>query len=194
MGWLADYRCDVERIRAQSHGRSSLALILSQQSLWALLEYRVASGIYRSRLPKAVKKPLFIVCGLWRRVVEITTSMRLPKEAIIGPGLVIAGGGVILNRDAVLGSNCTIAQGVTIGESWGEGRVGVPVLGSGVWVGPNSVVAGKIAVGDGAMISALSLVLHDVPAGGFARGVPATIRVRRPDSEDSPLADARGED
>ena len=184
MGWLADYRCDVERVRAQSKGRSSLALILSQQSLWALLEYRVASGIYRSRLPRVVKKPLFLVCGIWRRVVEITTCIRLPKEAVIGPGLVIAGGGVIFNRDAVLGSNCIIAQGVTIGESWGEGRVGVPVIGSGVWVGPNSVVAGKISIGDGARISALSLVLHDVPAGGFARGVPATVKVRNADSAD----------
>ena len=127
---------------------------------------------------------MFIVCAIWRRVVEIATSIRLPKEAIIGPGLFFAGGGVIFNRDVVLGSNCIIAQGVTIGESWGEGRVGVPVVGSGVWVGPNSVVAGKISIGDGARISALSLVLHDVPAGAFARGVPATIKVRTADPEE----------
>jgi serine O-acetyltransferase len=160
---------------------------LTTQSLWASLQYRVASGIYRSRLPRVVKKPLLIVCGIWHKVVEIITGVRLPKEAVIGPGLVVAGGGVILNRDVVLGSNCTIAQGVTIGESWGEGRQGVPVIGSGVWVGPNAVVAGRISVGDGAVISALSLVLHDVPEGALARGVPATIKVRNADSAENPL-------
>jgi serine O-acetyltransferase len=177
MGWLSDYRCDIARVQAQSYGRGALALVLTQQCLWAMLQYRVAAGIYHSRLPRILKKPLLVFCALWHKMVEIVTGMRLPKEAIIGPGLLIAGGGVIFNRDAVLGSKCTIAQGVTIGESWGEGRVGVPVLGSDVWVGPNSIVAGKITIGDGARISALSLVLHDMPAGAFARGVPATIKV-----------------
>lgn len=176
MGWLADYRCDVGHYCAIS-GRSSWHETVTQQGLWALFQYRVGSGVYHSRLPKPLKQPLLIGCSLWRKGVEIATGICLPREAVIGPGLYIGHfGGVVLHPHVALGANCNISQGVTIGVSGRGDSRGVPVIGERVYVAPHAVIAGKVIVGDGASISANSLVLCDVPAGALAQGVPAVVK------------------
>ena len=188
MRWLADYRRDLERYR-EIAGRGALRQLLSQPVLWALLQYRIASGIYRSSLPRAVKQPLLVGCGIWRKTAELLLGIVLPREAVIGPGLYIGHfGGIFLHPHVVLGPNCSISQGVTIGVS-GEGESrGVPVIGSDVYIGPHAVVAGRIAIGNGARISANSLVLSDIPAGGLARGVPAVVRVHNASTEGSAVS------
>ena len=74
---------------------------LTQQGLWALLQYRLAAAVYRSSLPPAARGPLLALLYLWRKVVEVTTGISLPHTAVIGPGLYIAHfGPVILNKRA----------------------------------------------------------------------------------------------
>ena len=48
-----------------------------------------------------------------------------------------------------------------------------------MWVGPGAVVAGDITVGDDAAVSAISLVVRDVPPRGVVVGVPARLVSRR---------------
>ena len=55
MSWLSDYLQDVRRYTAYSDGRA-LTQILTQQGLWALLQYRLTAAVYRSALPLAVKR------------------------------------------------------------------------------------------------------------------------------------------
>ena len=50
---------------------------------------------------------------------------------------------------------------------------GVPKIGNRVYLGANAVVAGKITIGDSAVIGACSLVTQDVEAGITVLGVPA---------------------
>ena len=182
MSWLQDYRCDVDHYRRFNPATPALRLVAGQQGLWALLQYRIARAAYGAALPSAVKKPLLAGMSVWRKAIEVSTGISIPKEAEIGPGLSINHmGNVGINDKARIGRDCTLGQGVTIGLSWGKGRYGVPVIGDNVWIGANAVVAGKITIGDGAAISANSLVLRDVPAHAFARGVPAEIKLPRED-------------
>ncbi|WP_338107942.1 hypothetical protein [Actinomyces naeslundii] len=51
----------------------------------------------------------------------------------------------------------------------------VPVLGRGVAVGCGATILGPINIGDGAMIGAGAVVIHDVPAGATVAGVPARV-------------------
>lgn len=175
MSWLSDYRADVARYKhydKHSGARESL----SQQGLWALLQYRLASAVYTSSLPPAARGPLLALLYLWRKLVEVTTSISLPHTAVIGPGLYIAHfGPVILNKRVVIGAVCDLHQGVSIGVSDRAGRSGAPVIGDHVWIGPHATVAGPLTVGDNVMISANSLVTRDVPSGSVVRGVPAVV-------------------
>jgi serine O-acetyltransferase len=190
MGWLRDYRRDVEHYQ-KYQGHSWFREIATQQGLWALLQYRIASSVYRSSLPPRIKQPVLVPLYLWRKAVEVTTGISLPHTATIGAGLYLNHfGNIILNNDARVGEDCDISQGVTVGVSGRGDRRGTPKIGDRVYVGPNAVIAGKISVGDNAMVSANSLVLSDVPRRAVVRGVPAVV-VRVDDKQiDDEEADA----
>lgn len=77
--------------------------------------------------------------------------------------------GVVISSMAVLGSNCKIYQGVTLGS----GRGGYPVIGNNVTIYTNSTICGGVHIGDNAVIGANSFVNTDVPANTVYAGVPA---------------------
>lgn len=93
-----------------------------------------------------------------------------------GRGLYIGHfGSIIIGAGATLGDNCNINQGVTIGiENRGE-RKGFPTIGDNVWIGANSVVVGKINIGDNVLIAPLTFVNFDVPSNSIVVGNPAKI-------------------
>lgn len=78
--------------------------------------------------------------------------------------------GVVIHRDVVIGDDCMVMQQVTLGQL---AAGGVPVIGSRVYFGSGAKVLGPVQIGDGARIGANAVVLHDVPAGATAVGVPA---------------------
>jgi serine O-acetyltransferase len=174
-GSLEKYRRDIGRYKAY-RDRGVLTQLLTQQGLWALLQYRIASAIYRSSLPTIVRRPLLLLASAWQKLIEILTGISLPYTASIGPGFYVGHfGNIIVNGEAIIGSNCNISQGVTIGVSGRGERRGVPTIGDRVYIGANAVVAGNILVGDDVVIGANSLVISDVPAASTAVGVPAII-------------------
>lgn len=77
--------------------------------------------------------------------------------------------GVVISREAKIGNGCKIYQNVTIGAGHG----GYPTIGDNVTIYANSVVAGGVKIGDGAVIGACSYVNCDVPDGATFGGVPA---------------------
>ncbi len=183
MTWLAAYRADVRRYTAYGES-SALRQILTQQGLWALLQFRLASGIYRAAIPSILKRPLLLAMVFWQKLIEIATGICLPYTAQIGAGLYIGHfGHIILNGGVVMGSDCNLSQGVTIGVSGRGDRRGVPAIGDRVYFGANATVAGKILVGNDVVIGANSLVTADVPDGCTVIGVPAEI-VSRKGSQD----------
>lgn len=157
MTWLGDFRRDCAAYEGSP---------FRHQGLWALFQYRVAHAVYE-RNPHSRWLPLLYA---WRKATEIATGMSLPHAARLGPGLVLGHlGPIVVSKEATVGSDCHLMQGVTLGGRTG-GEKGSPILGNGVFVGVNSVVYGRIKVGDGASIGALSYVDRDVPANGVVHG------------------------
>ena len=103
-------------------------------------------------------------------------GIRIPQETAIGPGLYIGHWGIIfINRAAILGNNCTISQGITLGELNHGEKKGAPVIGDNVYIGPGATIIGNVKIGDNALIGANSLVVTDVPDDGVMIGVPAKL-------------------
>ncbi|MDB6027433.1 MAG: serine acetyltransferase-like protein [Verrucomicrobiales bacterium] len=175
MSWLSDFREDVKRY-ASLNGGSGWKQILTEQGLWASLQYRCDAAIYRSTLPPLIKRPIRLLLIAWHKVVEITTGISLPCTARIGPGLHLPHCGTrVINASAIIGSNCCMSHGVTVGVSGRGMQRGVPVIGDRVYFGVNAVVVGKIFVGDDVVIGANSVVNRDVPRHCTVFGIPATI-------------------
>lgn len=175
--WWSLYKRDLARYKQHRPDRPSLALILVEQGLWALLQYRIASALYRSRLPRFVKAPLLALAVIWLKLIEMTTGISIPYQATIGAGFYIGHfGNIFIGEEAVIGHTCNISQGVTIGVSGYGQRRGVPRIGNRVYIAANAVVVGKITVGNDAVIAANSLVVNDVAEHTTVMGVPAQWR------------------
>ncbi|MBV5327323.1 MAG: serine acetyltransferase, partial [Chlorobium sp.] len=76
----------------------------------------------------------------------------------------------------IIGNDCIIRQGVTIGNRYIHAPHDAPILGHHVNVGAGAKILGKITLGNNAAIGANAVVLHDVPEGAAAVGNPATIK------------------
>lgn len=108
------------------------------------------------------------------------------EKTWIGPNVILDGSGGL-----EIGGYCSISAGVHIyshdSVAWAvSGGVAPHVhaatkIGSRCYIGPMTVVAKGVVIGDGSVVGAHSLVLHDIPAGSKCFGVPCRV-VGRADS------------
>lgn len=114
--------------------------------------------------------------------VLILGDVRVGNHTWIGPNVILDGSGGGLE----IGDYCSLNAGVQIythdSVAWAisggaKGYEHAPVkIGSGVFIGPNAVIAMGVTIGDRAIIGALSFVNNDIPAGAKAFGQPAKVR------------------
>jgi serine O-acetyltransferase len=146
---------------------------LREQSIWAIYVYRWGRRILQ-RPPGLMQNMLLKFYWLLFRLVETITGISLPLEAQIGPGLRIYHfGNIFINSDVIIGRNCTLRQGVTLGNRVEGGPS--PKVEDDVEFGAYAQAFGGIRIAKGAKIGAMSVVLSDVPAGATAVGIPAHI-------------------
>jgi serine O-acetyltransferase len=146
---------------------------LKEQSLWAIWVYRFGRRVDRRR-PGLFKSMLLFAYWFLFRVVETVTGISLPKSCIIGKGLRIWHfGGIFINPDTVIGENCTLRQGVTVGNRHEDG--GSPTLGDEVDLGAYAQILGEVRVGHRCRIGAMAVVLTNIPDGTTAVGQPARV-------------------
>jgi serine O-acetyltransferase len=94
----------------------------------------------------------------------------------VGKGLMLDHAtGFIAGETAVIGDNCSILQGVTLGGTGKADEDRHPKIGNGVLIGAGAKVLGNIKIGDCARIGAGSVVVKDVPPRVTVVGVPARI-------------------
>ncbi len=161
-------------LKYKKYGGNFFSILLFTQGFWAIFQYRVASAVYKSKLPQFLKKIILLICLIWQKGVEILTGISIPASVQIGHSFYIGHfGNIILNSNSIIGNNCNISQGVTLGVS-GQGKNrGTPVLGNNVYVGANAVIAGRIIIGNDVVIGANSLVNKPVSNNTIVLGVPA---------------------
>src|SRR5262245_18098914 len=80
--------------------------------------------------------------------------------------------GIVIGETAVIGDNCSLLHGVTLGGTGNEKGDRHPKIGRGVMIGAGAKILGSIKVGDCARIAAGSVVLKDVPPRRTVAGVP----------------------
>lgn len=128
----------------------------------------------RQSLPRWVRAPIM----LWARAAHVFCrnfyGIELPFSAAIGHRVVFEHQhGIVVHGNSVIGDDCILRQGVTLGIRRMDRLQEAPVLGRGVSVGAGAKLLGYILVGDGALIGANAVVLSDVPARMKVVGAPA---------------------
>lgn len=141
---------------------------LVSQGFQAILVYRCMRWFHLRGIPT---QPFRLIL---ERFIEITTGISIPAEADIGKGLRIHHfGGVIFHSKVRMGENCTLYQGVTVGDKGGWGVP--PRIGRNVLIGAGAKVLGEIELGDGVIVGANAVVVSSVPAGAVVAGIPAKV-------------------
>ncbi|ESQ87003.1 serine O-acetyltransferase [Asticcacaulis sp. AC460] len=102
--------------------------------------------------------------------IDINPAARIGKGVFLDHGT-----GIVIGETAVVGDDCSILQGVTLGGTGAERGDRHPKIGRGVLLGAGANVLGNISIGDYAKIASGSVVLKPVPAHCTAAGVPAKL-------------------
>jgi acetyltransferase-like isoleucine patch superfamily enzyme len=114
--------------------------------------------------------------------VLILGDVTVGKNCWIGPNVILdgSGGGLSIGDYVDISAGVHIYTHHTVNRAISGGVAGVEYaptrIGSRVYIGPQSVVEKGIAIGDGVVIGAMSLVNRDVPSDSRVWGIPAAPR------------------
>jgi serine O-acetyltransferase len=103
-------------------------------------------------------------------------GISIPIETKIGSGFCIGHfGGIVVNDQSVIGKNCNISQGVTLGET-NRGRYkGCPTLGNSIYIGAGAKIIGSVKIGNNVAIGANCVVTKDIPDNSVVVGIPGKV-------------------
>ena len=129
--------------------------------------YRLSHWLWKHHVPLLPKL-------LWQLQYLLFNSS-VPGSCTLMKGVKFAYGGigVVIHARAVVGHNCMIGQGVTIGgkSGWYE----VPIIGDNVEISAGARILGPVRIGNNVIIGANAVVVKDVPDNCVVAGVPARI-------------------
>ncbi len=143
--------------------------VMVRHSTWPVVAYRFSRWARSVRIP-VIAQLLRIFGLLFRKWVEVFTSVHIDVRAKIGPGLVIHSVYAINLGATTIGKNFTIATGCLISHACRG-------IGDDVYFGPGAKLVGDAKIGNNVVIAANSLVLTDVRDNMMVMGVPARIKL-----------------
>lgn len=169
MGLLRSVRTDVQAaLKRDPAAVSRLEVILTYPGFHARQMHRLGHWLHNHglRLP----------ARLLSHVGRFFTGIEIHPGARIGEGLFIDHGmGVVIGETTVIGDNCHLYQGVTLGGTSTKRAKRHPTLGNNVVVGAGAKIIGAVTIGDNAKIGAGSVVVTNVPENATVVGVPGHI-------------------
>lgn len=131
-----------------------------------------------------IGRPWYYFCRAVLHRLGVKYGISIPYNARIGPGLYIGHhGGIVLSDKVVVGCDCNINHGVTIGVKYGGKNPGVPVIGDRAFFGSGSVVMGGIKLGNDVAVGANAVVVESIPDSGVVVGAPAKLVSRKGSSD-----------
>ncbi len=168
-GLLALLIEDIDSVLARDPAaRGRLEVLTTYPGVHAVMWYRLAHVLWKHRLPYLARLIQFVTRMLTQ--IDIHPAARIGRRLFIDHGT-----GVVIGETAVVGDDCTLYHGVTLGgTSWRKGKRH-PTLGDGVVIGAGAKVLGPIGVGDGVRVGANSVVVTEVPANRTVVGIPGRI-------------------
>ena len=154
--------------RKDPAARSVLEVILLYPGFHILVYHRIAHWLYEHGhffLARWVSQH-----GRHKTGIEIHPGAQIGRCLFIDHGM-----GIVFGETTVIGDNCTIYHGVTLGGTGKDTGKRHPTLGNNVMVSAGAKVLGPFKVGDNSRIAANAVVLSEIPPEATAVGVPAHV-------------------
>jgi serine O-acetyltransferase len=171
--WREDIQSVFERDPA---ARNTFEILTAYPGIHAIVFHRLSHRLWNMGFKWLAR--------ILSNVARWFTGIEIHPGAVIGRRFFIDHGmGVVIGETAVIGDDCTLYHGVTLGgTSWEKGKRH-PTLANDVVVGAGAKVLGPILIGEGARIGSNAVVVKDVPPGATVVGVPGKLITPRPQEE-----------
>jgi len=149
--------------------RSTVEILLTYPGVHAVAFHRIAHPVW-SRLR------LRLIARWMSHVARFLTGIEIHPGAQLGRRVFIDHGmGTVIGETAVVGDDCLLYHGVTLGGTGKERGKRHPTLEAGVVVGAGAAVLGNITLGSNVKVGAGSVVVSDVPPNCTVVGIPARV-------------------
>ena len=148
--------------------KSTLEIVLLYQGFHALILHRLAHKLYKLKvpfLPRLISQFSRFITG-----IEIHPGAQIGKNFFIDHGM-----GVVIGETAIIGDNCLVYQGVTLGGTGKEQGKRHPTIGNNVTLGAGAILLGNISIGDNSNVGAGSVVIKSAKENSTLVGVPARV-------------------
>jgi serine O-acetyltransferase len=169
MGLLGEIREDIKAARRRDPAATSnLEVILTYPGFHARELHRLSHTLH--------ERGFCLFARLISHTGRFLTGIEIHPGAKIARGLFVDHGmGVVIGETTVIGDDCHLLQGVTLGGTSSRRAKRHPTLKSNVVVGAGAKLIGDITVGENAKIGAGSVVVTNVPPNATVVGVPGHI-------------------
>lgn len=163
--WAIDVMASAMRDSSQPN---AVSVLLFNQGFHSLAIYRIANALWYSGRDGLAR--------YFQSIASRNFGADIHPACTIGPGCYLASGtSIVIGETAVIGSDCCLAHGVTLGGTGKESGDRHPKLGNGVYIAAGATVLGNIAIGEGSIINAGSVVTKSVAPFTRVGGVPAKL-------------------
>ncbi|MDA1343019.1 MAG: serine O-acetyltransferase [Proteobacteria bacterium] len=160
-----DIACVFERDPA---AQSVLEVVTAYPGFHAVQIHRISHACWSAGFKLLAR--IIAHISRWLTGIEIHPGARIGRRFFIDHGM-----GVVIGETAIIGDDCTLYHGVTLGgTTWNKGKRH-PTLHDGVVIGAGAKVLGPIEIGVGARIGSNSVILKAVPAGATVVGIPGHV-------------------
>ncbi len=166
---MGSLKSEVRSIRERDPAaRTDAEVLLLYPGLHAVIAHRLAHSLY--------KKGYLFAARAVSQAARNATGIEIHPAAQIGKGLFIDHGcAVVIGETTIIGDNCTIYQGATLGGTGKHVGKRHPTIGNNVMIGAGAKVLGPITIGDNSKVAAGAVVLKDIPENSTAVGIPARV-------------------
>jgi serine O-acetyltransferase len=180
---------DVRSVFARDPAARNVFEILTCYSgVQAVIFYRLTHFLWRYKLHWLAR--FISTFARWITGIEIHPGAVIGKRFFIDHGM-----GVVIGETAIIGDDCMLYHGVTLGgTSWDKVKRH-PTLKNGVVIGAGAKILGPITLGNNVRVGSNSVVVRSIDDDQTVVGIPGRIvrkKVEDGDSFDSYAANSSG--
>ena len=165
---------DLYRLEGCANFRKLLRHVILGDAYWYIFWMRTVRYLKGCKL--YVKIPFYSLVRIMLRHVTYKLGISIPSDTEIGAGFYIGHfGGIIVNDKCIIGDNCNLSHGVTLGQANRGKMKGSPKIGNNVYIGPGAKIVGAVQIGNDVAIGANCVVTKDIPEHSVVVGIPGVV-------------------
>ena len=170
---------DVRSVFARDPAARNIFEVLTCYSgVQAVLFYRLTHFLWRYRL--------YWLARFISTIARWVTGIEIHPGAVIGRRFFIDHGmGVVIGETAIIGDDCMLYHGVTLGGTTWDKVKRHPTLKNGVVIGAGAKILGPIILGENVRVGSNSVVVRSIDDNETVVGIPGRIVRKKAEDGDS---------